>query len=174
MEANSQETGSKIDSTKSGPPFALNDDEYELVGSLVETFVPSGENPDDDPGGKEVGAKNYFDSELLNFPNDVRSEVLETLSVINQESKSLYRGRSFPELSIIERTLVVKRLLGTPSVRARMMEVRSLCLEGFYSDYHDPDYKGKAAWEWTEYKGKGITGLKKDWTFLEVYRSKMK
>ncbi len=161
------------DSKPQQPPFALSEEEYELVGSLVETFVPSGEDREMDPGAREVGAKNYFDSELLNYLPTQRSEIRLTLSLIEEEAARLSGGSGkFSELSEESRVRVVKNLISNPPTRSRLLEIRSLCLEGFYSDYRDPGYAGKSGWEWTGYEGKGITGLKKDWSFLEIYRQR--
>jgi hypothetical protein len=48
--------------------------------------------------------------------------------------------------------------------------LRAVCLEGFYSDYRDPSYSGRTAWDILEFKGKRVDGIKKDWSFLKIYR----
>ena len=152
------------------PPYALTRDEYELVDALAEAIVPSGTNPSMEPGAKEVGVKNFFDSTVLEMSEYQRSRTKEALALIDARSRELFAGRKFSGLTVRERGSVLKTLLSDGASRQLFVEVRAICVSGFYSDYRDPDYKGIGAWAWLGYEGKRISGIKKDWSFLEVYR----
>jgi len=150
----------------------LSDEEYELVESVADMIVPTGRDPKSDPGAKEVGVKNYFDSVLLDLPLERRERIKRTLAMIQEESHTAFAGRNFQALARDEKEVVFRRFLSEGRLKGRLLEIRAMCIDGFYSDYRDPDYRGASAWEWLGYEGKRISGIKKDWSFLEVYRAR--
>ncbi|HEV2138146.1 MAG TPA: gluconate 2-dehydrogenase subunit 3 family protein [Nitrososphaerales archaeon] len=155
---------------KRGPPFFLSPQEHLLVEALVEIIVPSGEDPAFEPGGREVGAHNYFDSRMLDLPEPARQMFRSVLRQVDEESDEKF-GRPFVALAPKARDSLLRSLLLDPATMAGVFAVRAICLEGYYADYRDPSYAGKTAWEILDFKGKRIDGIKKDWSFLEVYRS---
>lgn len=155
----------------SGPPYFLSPDEYRLVQALVETVVPSGKASPLEPGGREVGAHNYFDSRILDLPEEARPKVRSALQLIEDSSKR-DRGKPFADLSPSARNAVLRALLLDPNTMAPVFVVRIFCVEGFYSDYRDPSYSGETAWDLVEFKGKRIDGIKKDWSFLRIYQNR--
>lgn len=150
------------------PPYVLTPSEYSLVAALVEAVVPSGADPVSQPGAKEVGAHNYFDSRLYESTEVERESVRKRLFVLGDRALKAF-GRRFDELTIQERGALLRSLLADPETRADFFELRALCLEGFYSDYRDPWYTGRTAWQLIGFGGKRIDGIEKDWSFLRVY-----
>jgi len=157
---------------RSSPPFVLSDEEYELVESVADMIVPTGQDPKSDPGAKEVGVKNYFDSILFDLSVVRRERIRQTLGLIQQESQRMFAGRNFQTLARHEKEAVFRRFLSEGRLKERLLEVRAICIDGFYSDYHDPDYRGVTAWAWLGYEGKRISDVKKDWSFLKVHRAR--
>jgi hypothetical protein len=153
------------------PPFVLTPSEYSLVAALVEAVVPSGADPVSQPGAKGVGAHNYFDSRLYELSEAERENVRRMLFVLRDRAVKDF-GRGFEELTVQERGAVLRSLLTDPQTRADFFGLRALCLEGFYSDYRDPWYNGRTAWQLIGFGGKRIDSVKKDWSFLRVYSVK--
>jgi hypothetical protein len=161
----------RTDGEGDSPPFVLTPSEYSLVAALVEAVIPPGGDPLSEPGGKEVGAHNYFDSRLCELPGEEREKVRRSLRALNDRATENF-GRKFEHLTITEREAVLRSLLASPETRTDFFELRALCLEGFYSDYRDPWYGGKTAWQLTGFGGKRIDGVKKDWSFLRIYAAR--
>ena len=153
-----------------GPPFFLSPQEHKLVEALVETMIPPGENLVHEPGGREVGAPNYFDSRMLDLPEPARQAFRLALKLVDDRSSESY-AKTFAVLSMDERSEILRSLLTDPTTMSLVFALRAICLEGFYSDYHDPSYLGRTAWDVLEFKGKRIDGVKKDWSFLRIYRA---
>jgi gluconate 2-dehydrogenase subunit 3-like protein len=145
-----------------------------LVEAFAETIIPSGDDKEAEPGANEIGVKNFFDSILATYPKDARQEILQLLDWLQEESGKLYEGRRFESLDQNEKGWLIRSLMKEPRTKFSLLKIRDLCIMGFYSDYHDPEYAGKTAWEWIGFRGKGLTDLNKDWSFLEVYKSRSK
>jgi hypothetical protein len=122
-----------------------------------------------DPGAKEVGSVNYVDSVLFDFPKKVQDYFRENIELVNQRS-SLRFQNAFANLSESDKSFVIRELFLDPKTRERIFDLRSLALEGFYSDYHDPSYNGITPWEVVKFQGRRISGIKKDWNFLKVWK----
>jgi hypothetical protein len=88
---------------------------------------------------------------------------------VNGKSNEKF-GSDFSEISDFDKNLVLRTLFLDPKNREGMFDLRSLALEGFYSDYHDPWYEGITPWKLVKFEGKRISDLKKDWTFLKVWK----
>ena len=153
------------------PPFFLTPQEYRLVEALVEAVIPAGSGPAPEPGGHEVGAHNYFDSRILDLPEGARPMVRAALQLLEDKSKQ-ESGKPFADLPPTERQRVLRSLLLDPATMAPVFVLRIFCVEGFYSDYRDPSYTGRTAWDIVEFKGKRIDGIKKDWSFLRNHQAK--
>jgi len=151
------------------PPYALTLEEYEAVGALAEVIIPSGDDPSVEPGANEVGVKSFFDSTFYEMPESQQTRIRGALGLIEAMSRDMFDGRRFRDLSFAERDRVLKDMLSKGDSKQLFVELRAICVSGFYSDYRDPGYAGMGAWEWMDYGGKRITGIKKDWSFLRVY-----
>jgi hypothetical protein len=156
--------------TARGPPFFLSPGEYRLVEAMVETLVPAGGGSPPDPGAREVGAHNYFDSRMLDLPKGARQFFRSALQLVDDRSKQ-ESGKPFADLSSEGRRAFVRSLLLDPTTMAAVFSLRAICLEGYYSDYRDPSYAGRTAWELIGFKGKRINGIKKDWSWLKIYQT---
>ncbi len=149
--------------------FFLSQDEAKFFETLCELIVPSGETTSD-PGAREVGTVNYIDSTLADFPPEVQGYFIETIKLVDEISKRRF-GKIFSDLPDFEsKDAVLRELYAEPKTRERLFDLRSLVLEGFYSDYTDPWYDGTTPWKALGFEGKGISGLKKDWSFLRIWR----
>lgn len=118
-----------------------------------------------------MGAHNYFDSRILDLPEGARPMVRDALQLLEDRSKQ-ESGKSFADLSAAQREKVLRSMLLDPATMTPIFVLRIFCVEGFYSDYRDPSYTGKTAWDIVEFKGKRIDGIKKDWSFLRNYQAK--
>lgn len=154
-----------------GPPFFLSPEEYRMVEALVETIVPADGGSAPEPGGREVGAHNYFDSRMLDLPEIAREAFRSALALVDDRSTKV-SGKHFADLALEAREAVLRSLLLDPTSMAAVFAVRAICLEGFYSDYRDPSYSGRTAWELLDFNGKRIDGIVKDWSFLRIYQEK--
>lgn len=132
-------------------------------------IVPSGEDPRSDPGASEVGTVNYIDSTLFAFPPPVQKYFKDAVALTNEISRQKFEN-DFADLSDANRSIILRELLLNPKTRERAFDLRSIVLEGFYSDYHDPWYRGVTPWELVRFGGKRISDVKKDWSFLKVWR----
>ncbi|HKJ96891.1 MAG TPA: gluconate 2-dehydrogenase subunit 3 family protein [Thermoplasmataceae archaeon] len=153
---------------KDGAPFLLNKEDYELISDIAEAIVPSGDNPDEEPGSREVGTINYIDSVLLDAEDAEMKMLRDVLSAIRSETRR-QGAVDFRELSAEKKHLLLNGLFDRGKTKDAYIFLRSLCLEGFYSDYHDPDYNGVTAWKLLEFGGPRISELDKDWSFLRIY-----
>ncbi len=149
--------------------YFLSETEAEFYRALSTLIIPTGADPRVSPGAQEVGAVNYIDCTLFDFPREVQDYFREITKLVNEKSRKRF-SRDFPEISDLDRDSVLQSLFLDPRTRERAFDLRSLALEGFYSDYHDPWYEGATAWDVAKFGGKRISGIKKDWTFLRVWR----
>ena len=137
--------------------------------ALCSNIVPEGADPKTEPGALTVGAINYIDSTLYGFSKDSQDYFRAAMTLVNKESEKKF-FKNFGKLSQSDRNIVQRDLYLNPKTREIMFDLRSLVLEGFYSDYHDPQYQGMTAWEYIGFAGKRVSDLKKDWTFLKVWK----
>lgn len=154
-----------------GPPFSLKRDQYELIADISETIVPSGPDPLKQPGAREVGAVNYADSVLLNAEAGEVKMLGDLLDIIRKEAEKM-GSSDFRSLKEEEKIHLLNSLHDRGDTKDAYIFLRSLCVEGFYSDYSDPDYEGVTAWNLIEFGGPRISDLEKDWSFLEIYARK--
>jgi len=149
--------------------FFLSEDEAKFFQAFCALLVPTGKEPDSDPGAIEVGSVNYVDSTLFGFPTEVQRYFRGIIALVNAKSKEKF-GSDFHEIGDYDKDLLLKSLFLDPKSREGVFDLRSIALEGFYSDYHDPWYRGVTPWELVKFEGKRISDLKKDWTFLKVWK----
>ena len=149
--------------------YVLSKEESEFFEDLCDSIVPEGEDPKVEPGANTVGATSYIDSILFSLPDNAREYFRGAVESLNQKCVSEFHRR-FHELAIHERNEVLRAFYLDPKTREQMFDLRSLALEGYYSDYHDPTYEGITAWEYVEFGGRRISDLKKDWSFLKVWK----
>jgi hypothetical protein len=149
--------------------FFLTPEEVLFFESFCSFVVPTGPEPKKQPGAKEVGSVNYVDSTLFDFPKEVQEYFRGTVRMVNEKSTRRF-GREFAGLSAEEKDRIVRELFLNHKTRERIFDLRSIALEGFYSDYRDPDYKGVTPWQLIKFGGKRISDLKKDWTFLRIWK----
>lgn len=149
--------------------YVLTQEEVQFFECFSSFIVPSGADPKIEPGAKEVGTVHYIDSHLHEFPKEVQDYFRETIQMIEDLSRKLFVKR-FRDLKDPDKNIVLRTLYLDPKTRERTLDIRSLALEGFYSDYHDPWYDGVSGWEVVGFSGKRISGIKKDWTFLKVWK----
>ena len=153
--------------------YFLTKEEYSFLESFSSFIVPSGENIKEEPGAKEVGTVNYIDSTLFDMPKEVQDHFRKSIQIVQDSAKKQFE-KDFVLLMDSEKEALLKELHLDHSTRDVIFELRSLALEGFYSDYHDPAYNGKTAWEILGFGGKRISDLKKDWSFLKIWRDSEK
>jgi len=149
--------------------YFLTANEARFLESFCGLIVPSGADPKLEPGANDVGALNYIDSDLLDFPKEVQEYYRESIRLVDELSQKKFGGK-FAQLSDGDKNMILRDFYLNPKTRERMFGLRSLALEGFYSDYRDPWYDGISGWEFTGFSGKRISDLKKDWTFLKIWR----
>ena len=149
--------------------YFLTKEEYSFFESFSSFVVPSGENPKEEPGAKEVGTVNYIDSTLFDMPKEAQDHFRKSIQIVRDSAKKKFE-KDFLLLTDNEKESLLKELHLDHSTRDVIFELRSLALDGFYSDYHDPTYKGRTPWESISFQGKRISELKKDWSFLKIWR----
>jgi hypothetical protein len=149
--------------------YFLTKKEARFFRALCELIVPAGNDPTNSPGANEVGAVNYIDSTLADLSGEEQNYFRKILKLADQISTEKF-SQDFADTSESNRDWVLRSLFSDPKTRERAFDLRSLVLEGFYSDYHDPWYRGVTAWELIKFGGKRISGIEKDWTFLKVWR----
>ncbi len=149
--------------------YFLSQDEKLFFEALCEAIVPAGSDKSD-PGTLSVGGLTYIDSALYSLPKETQQYFRQAIDLVNQKCTKKFSSKNFVDLKPSERDVIIRDLLLDQTTRERMFDLRSLALEAFYSDYRDPSYKGITAWEYVEFGGKRITDLKKDWTFLKVWK----
>ena len=149
--------------------YHLEPGEARFFESLCELIVPDSEK-EDEPGANRVGAVNYIDSTLFELPAEVQGYFRSAIKLVDEESTRRFSS-NFADLGdSSKKSIILRQLYLNPKTRERMLDLRSLALEGFYSDYHDPWYSGTTAWEFVGFQGKRISDLKKDWSFLRIWR----
>ncbi len=149
--------------------YFLSEEEARFFTALSSFMIPPGKDPANSPGALEVGGVNYIDSALFDFPMGVQEYFRGIIKLMNEKAQDRFR-KDFASLQEPDKGFVLKSLFSDPMTRERAFDLRSIVLEGFYSDYHDPTYQGVTAWELIRFEGKRITGIKKDWTFLKIWR----
>jgi len=132
-------------------------------------IVPEGEDPTKDPGALTVGALYYIDSVLADFPRVVQEYFEAAVRLVSEISQSKFQ-RLFVDLPDSDKNMILREMYLNPRSREMMLDLRSLALGGFYSDYKSPWYNGITGWEYIKFGGKRISDIKKDWTFLRVWR----
>ncbi len=149
--------------------YTLTPEEVEFFECFSSFIVPSGLDLRTEPGAKEVGTIRYIDSTFHDLPKPVQDYFRATIKIIEDLSDRLF-SRQFCHLEDSDRNVVLRMMYLEPKTRERVFDIRSLALEGFYSDYHDPWYEGISAWQIVGFSGKRISDIKKDWTFLKVWK----
>jgi hypothetical protein len=137
--------------------------------ALSSLFIPTGEDPVSDPGANEVGTVNFIDSDMFDSPTEVQNYIRQTIRLVNETSKQRF-SNEFTSLSDTDKNVILRYLFSDSEWKKQMFDLRSLVLDGFYSDYHDPWYKGVTAWQLAKFEGKRISDIKKDWSFLKIWR----
>ncbi len=126
---------------------------------------------EEDPGASEVGTANYIDSWILDESESIKTEFHRALEFIEKKSNERF-GLPFKYLSSDKQdhflTWMVKDRTGSDFFET----LRGACIDGFYSDYCDPNYSGRTAWSLVGFQGKRISDVKKDWSFLRIYRER--
>jgi hypothetical protein len=153
--------------------YFLSEEETRFFEALCETIVPADSNPKEGPGALTVGAISYIDSTLFEFPKETQQYFRRALGLLNEKCRQDF-SKSFADLDHLDKNLVLRDFFLEPTTREMAFDLRSIVLEAFYSDYHDPSYEGITAWDYAGFAGKRITGLKKDWSFLKVWRDREK
>ncbi|MCL4518427.1 MAG: gluconate 2-dehydrogenase subunit 3 family protein [Thaumarchaeota archaeon] len=149
--------------------YLLAQDEIRFFKAFSSLIVPSGKDAKTEPGALEVGVATYIDSTLDSFPPPVQQYFRDCISVVDSRSQNKFQSK-FVDLSGADKNIVLRELFLDPKTRERVFDLRSLALEGFYSDYHDPWYDGATGWDFTKFGGKRVSDIKKDWSFLRVWR----
>ena len=149
------------------PPYYLSAEDYETLKLIADIIIPG--NGPDEPGASAVGTVNFIDSEFGNMSENEREELRKAIALFHDYPKKSF-GKELSDLNKDEISALFKKMHTDTASRLSFLLVRSLCIMGFYSDYADPWYDGIGVWAWMDYGGKGISGLNKDWSFLEIYR----
>lgn len=149
--------------------YFLSKEEARFFEILCETIVPEGSDAKADPGAVTVGGLSYIDSFLVSSPTPIQHYFRSAIEALDEECEKKF-SKKFVELNTSQRNEILKDFYLDPKTRERMFDLRSLVLEAFYSDFHDPSYDGMTAWQYVEFGGKRISSIKKDWTFLKVWK----
>jgi len=152
------------------PPYALTQEEYELIEAIADTIIPPGKDPAKEPGAKQVGTKNYFDSRFLELSESEKIAIRRCFSLLEKKCLSLC-GTRFKDARREDRESILNILLSNPESFKDFFKLRAICLEGYYSDYKDPWYHGPTAWDIIGFKIKNVSFMKKDFSFLKVYNT---
>jgi hypothetical protein len=150
-------------------PYFLDAEEAKFIEAFCTLIIPTGKDATSDPGAREVGTVNYIDSYLHDAPEGVRRQFRNSLRLVNDFAREGF-SNDFATLADSDKNMVLRALILEPRTRVNVLFLRSLALEGFYSDYHDPWYTGVTAWQTVKFGGKRISELKKDWTFVKVWK----
>jgi hypothetical protein len=153
--------------------YYLSRDEHMFFLALCETIVPEGADPNSDPGALTVGAIDYIDSSLVDSSKDRQEYFHQAIRELDKVCQARFSDK-FCNLKPEQRDHALKDFYLDPKTKEKLFDLRSLVLEGFYSDYHSPAYKGITAWTYVGFGGKGISGIKKDWNFLRIWRDTSK
>lgn len=153
--------------------YFLSDGERRFFEALCDTIVPAGQDPVSEPGALTVGGLDYIDSALTDMPLERQNYFKKATAVLEGLCNKKY-SRCFYELKVEERNVALKEMYLYPNTREMMFDLRSLALEAFYSDFRSPEYSGMTAWDYVDFGGKRISDLKRDWTFLKVWRDEKK
>lgn len=152
-----------------GGYYLLSKEEARFFEALCETIVPEGADARSDPGANTVGGLTYIDSFLVSLPKEAQEYFKNSIQALDNVCEKKF-SRKFADLAISERNKVLREFYLEPTSRESMFDLRSVALEAFYSDYHDPSYDGMTAWQYVGFGGKRISDIKKDWTFLRVWK----
>jgi Gluconate 2-dehydrogenase subunit 3 len=149
--------------------YFLSEGEGRFFEALCETIVPEGKDPAEDPGALTVGGLSYIDSSLWDMSPGRQEYFRQSIGLVEDLSRALF-SRNFCGLDQPQRTRILKELYLNPKTREQMFDLRSIVLEAFYSDFHIPNYAGMTGWQYVHFGGKRISDVKKDWTFLKVWK----
>jgi hypothetical protein len=152
-----------------GTRYFLTESDCNFFAALCETVVPQGPDPNLDPGALTVGAIDYIDSVLHDSPKERQQYFRQAIEDLNLVCEKKFSSQ-FSALTPDQKDLSLKEFYLNPRTREKMFDLRSIVLEGFYSDYHSPEYNGVTGWEYVEFGGKRISDIKKNWDFLRVWR----
>jgi len=153
------------------PPFFFSSRDYENLCAFAARIIPSGSNVEEDPGASEVGTVNYVDSWILHESDSTKADFRQALEFIDRKCMERF-GLTFKDLLAEKQDDFLTWMAIDPKGSDFFDKLRGACIEGFYSDYCDPDYVGRTAWSLVGFQGKRISDLKKDWSFLRIYREK--
>ncbi len=149
--------------------YFLSEKERHFFEALCEAIVPEGEDSAKDPGALTVGGLSYIDSSLCDMTPERQKYFRQSIYSVDVLSNSFF-SKNFYDLDPIQRNQVLKELYLNPKTREQMFDLRSIVLEAFYSDFHVPNYTGMTAWQYVDFGGKRISDVKKDWTFLRIWK----
>lgn len=154
--------------------YFLSEDEKRFFGALCETIVPSGSNPATDPGALTVGATGYIDSCLHDFSPESQRYFKSAIGALDQYRETKF-SKKFAELDFEQRNRALKEFYLDPLTREKC-SILDLWFwkASIQTFYHDPKYTGKTAWEYVEFGGKRISDLKKDSSFLKIWKDSAK
>ena len=153
------------------PPFFFSPRDYENLRAFAARIIPSGSNIEEDPGASEVGTVNYVDSWVLDESDSTKADFRQALEFVDRNCRERF-GLTFKDLHAEKQDDFLSWMAVDREGSDFFDKLRAACIEGFYSDYCDPDYVGRTAWSLVGFQGKRISDVKKDWSFLRIYREK--
>jgi hypothetical protein len=169
--SSSQASAEPQDTRKGTPPYFFSADEFDTLRAFAARIIPTGEDPYKDPGANEIGTSNYVDSWILDESESTQDKFRKALAFIADTSRERF-GATFIEIAPSKQNEFLSWMIKDRVGLNYFETLRSSCIEGFYSDYCDPDYRGPTAWTLVGYQGKRISDLKKAWSFLRIYEEK--
>ena len=95
--------------------YFLKDSDAKFFESLCSVVVPEGIDPRNDPGAITVGALNYIDSTLSDFPKEVQDYFAAAIKTVNDVSLAKF-SRPFPGSSRSRQEHHPARTLSQPPI----------------------------------------------------------
>ena len=137
--------------------FMLDNSQLRCLNALLDTIIP----PDDLPGAVDAGVGEYLLRQLAGDLSELLPRYRLWLSELDAESRAGWE-KPFAELSISERTTLLKRLeqgevaaVWTTEPATFFRQVVEHCAEGYYSDPENGGNRDGIGWRMIGYEVRG-------------------
>lgn len=128
------------------------EEEFKTVDAFAGRIIPAGDNPEEDPGAREVGSAEYVDIAVARRDHWAQEFVRNSIKKLADKSQKKFGKANF-KLAPEQQDQLIEEFSQDKDTEAAWVHLRKMVLYGYHSNYVKEGYDGKRPWEVTGYLG---------------------
>lgn len=128
------------------------EEEFNIMEAFAARIIPSGDNPQEDPGAREVGSTEFIDFFVAQRDKRAQEFIRQSLKKLNGSAEKNFNAK-FTNLSEEQQDELLQVIFKKQPAAAEFRQLRKMALYAFHSNYVKEGYEGKKPWELTGYLG---------------------